>query len=106
VGGIPTILNGILYELFNRANARPVQKCFWACIGMGILGLVLSANASWPSVADLKVIGYVLGFAFVGGFLYWLANVIAFENLPVNEAECACTRRNTMRAHRSIGLSW
>ena len=80
-----TILNGILYELFNRANARPLQKCFWACVGMGSLGLVLSASTSWPS-ADLKLIAHVLGFAFVGGFLYWLANVIAFENLPVNEA--------------------
>jgi drug/metabolite transporter (DMT)-like permease len=81
-----TILNGILYELFNRASAQPLQKCFWAAIGMGTLGLVLSTNASWPSVTDLKLIAYVVGFAFVGGFLYWFANVIAFANLPVNEA--------------------
>ena len=80
-----TILNGVLYELFNRASARPLQKCFWASIGMGSLGLVLGANASWPSV-DATLITYLLGFAFVGGFLYWLANVIAFANLPVNEA--------------------
>jgi drug/metabolite transporter (DMT)-like permease len=28
----------------------------------------------------------VLGFAFVGGFLYWIANLMAFENLPTTEA--------------------
>jgi drug/metabolite transporter (DMT)-like permease len=80
-----TILNGILYELFNRARARPLQKCFWACIGMGSLGLVLSAQASWPSL-NLTLIVYVLAFAFLGGFLFWFANVIAFAHLPVNEA--------------------
>jgi len=27
-----------------------------------------------------------VGFAFVGGFLYWIANLMAFENLPTTEA--------------------
>ncbi|MDP2932963.1 MAG: DMT family transporter [bacterium] len=81
-----TIMNGILYEWFARAKANPLQKCFWACIGMGVLGLLLSINASWSRIAEPKLIMAVVGFAFVGGFLYWLSNLIAFEKLPTLEA--------------------
>lgn len=81
-----TIMNGILYEFFARAKASSLQKCFYACMGMGTLGLVLSAGASWSAIAEPKLILLVLGFAFVGGFLYWIANLMAFENLPTTEA--------------------
>jgi len=81
-----TIMNGILYEFFARAKATSLQKCFYACMGMGTLGLVLSAGASWSAIAEPKLILLVLGFAFVGGFLYWIANLMAFENLPTTEA--------------------
>src|SRR3989338_1255187 len=81
-----TIMNGILYELFARAKATPLQKCFYACMGMGTLGLVLSAGASWSAIAEPRLILLILGFAFVGGFLYWIANLVAFENLPTTEA--------------------
>ena len=80
------IMNGILYELFARAKAKPLQKCFWACIGMGLLGLILSSNTSWAPIMEPRTAFSVLGFAFVGGFLYWLANLIAFEHLPTTEA--------------------
>ena len=81
-----TIMNGFLYEFLARANATSLQKCFYACMGMGILGLVLSIGSSWTPIAEPKIILLVLGFAFVGGFLYWLANCLAFENLPTTEA--------------------
>lgn len=81
-----TIMNGILYEFFARAKTTSLQKCFWGCIGMGVLGLILSANASWMPIAEPKFALLVLGFAFVGGFLYWIANLLAFENLPTTEA--------------------
>lgn len=81
-----TIMNGILYELFARAKAKPLQKSFWACIGMGVLGFILSVNSSWVPIKEPKIMLMVLGFAFVGGFLYWLANLIAFEKLPTTEA--------------------
>lgn len=81
-----TIMNGILYEFFARAKATSLQKCFCACTGMGTLGLALSAGASWSAIAEPKLILLVLGFAFVGGFLYWIANLMAFENLPTTEA--------------------
>ncbi len=81
-----TLMNGILYEWFARAKARPLQKCFYATMGMGMLGIFLSAGTSWGAIASPKIALVVLGFAFVGGFLYWLSNLIAFENLPTTEA--------------------
>ena len=81
-----TIMNGILYEWFARATASSLQKCFWACNGMGILGLALSIHTSWGAIAQPKLIAFVIGFAFVGGFLYWISNLLAFENLPTTEA--------------------
>ncbi len=83
-----TIMNGVLYELFARAKATSLQKCFYACTGMGILGFVLSvsAGASWSAIAEPKLLLLVLGFALVGGLLYWIANLLAFENLPTTEA--------------------
>jgi drug/metabolite transporter (DMT)-like permease len=79
-------MNGILYELFARAKTNPLQKCFYGSTGMGALGLVLSAGSSWSAIAEPRLILVVLGFAFVGGFLYWIANLMAFENLPTTEA--------------------
>ena len=81
-----TVMNGILYEWFARAKASHLQKCFWACVGMGTLGLILSAHVSWSPIVQPKLIVLIIGFAFVGGFLYWLSNLVAFENLPKAEA--------------------
>jgi drug/metabolite transporter (DMT)-like permease len=80
------VMNGILYEWFARAKATSLQKCFWGSIGMGVLGLALSYNVSWAPIAEPRLAMFVLGFAFVGGFLYWIANLLAFENLPTTEA--------------------
>ena len=93
-----TIMNGILYEFFARALPektndslrerwrKKLVKLFYACMGMGTLGLIMSAGASWSAIAEPKLILFVVGFAIVGGFLYWIANLIAFENLPPTEA--------------------
>ncbi|MHB8903859.1 MAG: EamA family transporter [Patescibacteria group bacterium] len=81
-----TIMNGVMYEFFARAKSAPLQRCFWGSIGMGILGLIFSANVSWTPIVNLNVILLVLGFAFVGGLLYWIANLTAFDNLPTTEA--------------------
>jgi drug/metabolite transporter (DMT)-like permease len=80
------VMNGILYELFARATARPLQKCFWGSLGMGVLGLFLSTSVSWTAITEPKIALLVLGFVFVGGFLYWIANLTAFNNLPTTEA--------------------
>lgn len=81
-----TIMNGVLYEWFFRAKSGTLQKCFWGSVGMGTLGLLLSTGASWSAATEPKLILLVLGFALVGGFLYWIANLWAFKNLPTGEA--------------------
>lgn len=83
-----TVMNGILYEFFARAKAKSLQKCFYATVSMGLLGLALSLgqDVSWEPAYGPATALTLLGFAFVGGFLYWLANLLAFENLPVAEA--------------------
>lgn len=81
-----TLANGILYEFFARAKANSMQKCFYACVGMGTLGLLMSIGSTWTAVAGPKIIVTLLGFAFVGGFVYWIANLLAFQNLPTTEA--------------------
>lgn len=81
-----TVMNGILYEWFFRAKSALLTRCFFSSIGMGILGLVLSLRTSWTPIAEPKVALLIVGFAFVGGFLYWISNLIAFNNLPTTEA--------------------
>lgn len=83
-----TLMNGLLYELFARAKSKPLQKCLWGSLGMGTLGLLLSLSggASWEQALELKLALTILLFVFVGGLLYWIANLVAFDNLPTGEA--------------------
>ncbi len=52
---------------------------------MGIVGLVLSVQTPWANALKPELLLSLLGFAFVGGFLYWMANLLAFKNLPTVE---------------------
>ncbi len=81
-----TVMSGVLYELFAKAKTTSLQKGFFAGIGMGTLGLILSVNTPLISTMTPKLTVLLLGFAFVGGFLYWIANMLAFENLRITEA--------------------
>ena len=81
-----TIANGILYEFFARAKAELLKICFWVCVGMGMGGFALSTHASWEPIANREILILVVGFAFVGGFIYWMSNLLAFKHLPTNEA--------------------
>lgn len=84
-----TIMNAILYELFAKTKAQSHQKFFWLSVGMGLLGLSLDLNdpnTTWSAIAEPHNIWLLIGFAFVGGFLYWISNLITFKNLPTNEA--------------------
>jgi drug/metabolite transporter (DMT)-like permease len=85
---LATIANALLYECFDRAKADSLQKCFWGMLGMGTLGLVVSLynHSSWAAATNPKLLLLLLGFAFIGGFLYWKAYMVAFENLPMTEA--------------------
>ncbi|MDO8594149.1 MAG: EamA family transporter [bacterium] len=76
----------VVYELFAGKKTNPLQKCFAGSLGMGILGLVLSVRSSWERLLEPRLMLLLCILAFVGGFVYLLANMIAFEHLPTNEA--------------------
>lgn len=80
------IMNGVLYELFAKSKDSSFQKCFWASIGMALLGIFLSVGKSWEEISYSYNLVILIGFGLVGGFLYWISNLTAFENLPTNEA--------------------
>lgn len=80
-----TIWNAVLYELFARSQAKALQQCFWGTLGMGLVGLVLSFGSNWKMVFASSTLGLSLvSFALLGGLLYWLCNIWAFERLPKN----------------------
>lgn len=81
-----TVMNGILYEWFSRAKSALLTRCFFGSVGMGTLGLILSIRTSWAPIAEPQTILLIVGFAFVGGFIYWISNLVTFRNLPVTEA--------------------
>lgn len=81
------VMNGILYELFARAKSDAFQKCFYTSGGMGVVGLLISFQTPWPNVInEPALLFWIFAFAFIGGFLYWIANLWTFDNLPTNEA--------------------
>ncbi len=82
-----TICNGILYEFFARTRSAPLRRCFWGSLGIGAIGLLGSIGTSWSFVQTRpSLILALLGFAFIGGFVYWLANLYAFDYLPKDVA--------------------
>lgn len=78
-----TVFNAILYELFAKARASPFQKCFWAMLGTAVVGILMSIHANWHQLEGRHTLqATLLIFAIVGGLLYWLANLFAFQYLP------------------------
>lgn len=81
-----TIANGVFYEFLGRSKTTALKKCFWGSLSMATLGLIVSFGSSWKMAANPQLLAILIGFAFVGGFIYWLANLLAFEHLPTTEA--------------------
>lgn len=81
-----TVANGVLYEFLARTKSEKLKVCFWGSVGMGTFGVLASLHADWTSVSDFRVMSVVLLFVLVGGFLYWIANLVAFSNLQTIEA--------------------
>ena len=78
---------GIGYEYLSDSKAPKLQQCFWISVMIMIFGVFGSLHASWTPVFESpKILGLLIGFAFVGGFLYFLANFEAFKHLPVETA--------------------
>lgn len=83
---LASVMSGVLYEFLARSKTGPMQKCILAYIGMATLGFIVGFGDSWSALADSRLALIVLAFAFIGGFLYWIANVVAFKNLETLEA--------------------
>lgn len=81
------IMNGAFYEALARAKAPRLQRCFWQAIAVAVIGVLGSYRTSWSMVvSDYQLQLMLIGFALVGGFLYFLANIQAFDNLPTEAA--------------------
>lgn len=83
---LATIASAGIYELFSLTKSSAYEKCFVGSLGMGLVGLMFSLGQPWQAIGDPKNIMLLVAFSFVGGFLYWMANLVAFKNLPTNEA--------------------
>lgn len=80
-----TLTSGLTYELFARAKSPSLVRCFWGSLGIGTIGLIgsLIVGTSWkPIVQNTNLLVPLVAFAFIGGFLYWYANLLSFDNLP------------------------
>ncbi len=78
-----TIANGVLYELFAKTKSGHLEKCFWGSLGIAAIGFFGSLGEKWPVWADEPYLAawVIILFGLVGGFLYWLSNVVAFREI-------------------------
>lgn len=81
-----TLMNALYYEIISLpiGNAK-LQLCFWQAAGVAGFGFLLLPSNPWTSLAPSDYL-LVLVFALAGGFLYFLANLVAFENLTTETA--------------------
>ncbi len=76
------LMNGLFYEFAGNTTAPPLQACFWQGIFVLVVGGLGSLQAKWSWWWEFpKLRPVVIGFAVVGGFLYFLANLTAFSHL-------------------------
>lgn len=76
------LMNALFYEFAGMTTTPPLLACFWQAMCLAVVGGLGSLRASWAwwhKGVALKLA--VVGFAIVGGLLYFLANLIAFSNL-------------------------
>ncbi len=83
-----TVCNALIYECFpRRAHPELLPVCFWGSLGMGTIGLVLGTQHPWTMVTQSpSLVGWLVLFGFWYGFLYWVSNVVAFDNLNKDDA--------------------
>ena len=95
---------GIYYEGMSRAVGEKLQKVFWQAVIISFTALAgVLMSTSKPTLPDLQTSYLLLGFAFVGGFLYILANIMAFENLPIDVA-CVLAQGETPMVILASGI--
>ncbi len=76
------ILNGVFYELLCIKKAPRLLRCFWQAVAVAIIGAVFSVGDSWTPIHNQPVlIAALVGFGLLGGMIYFLSNIVAFDNL-------------------------
>jgi drug/metabolite transporter (DMT)-like permease len=82
-----TVSGALFYEALAKAKGSKLVRCFWQAGVVAIVGffgsLVLAPQILIPDFATTLI---VIEFALMGGFLYFLSNIEAFDNLPVEIA--------------------
>lgn len=80
-------MNAYFYESLTKTQAPRMCRCFWQAIAVLIVGCLGPQNYNWQILlTDPKTAGLLLGFAIIGGFLYFIANIETFKNLPIEVA--------------------
>lgn len=82
-----TISGALYYEALSKAKGDRLVRCFWQATIVSLVAL-FGTLISKPEiiVPDFKTNLLLLAFALMGGFLYFLANIEAFDNLPTEIA--------------------
>lgn len=88
---VATLLVGVGFEILGASkNIDRYNKSFWMAMLMTIVGVMTTILADRPPFAeevwDISHIVALVFYGFTGGFLYIIANVIAFEKLKTDVA--------------------
>ncbi len=81
------ISGALYYEALSKAKGTRLNRCFWQALVVALIAI--SANlisGSVVQVPDFKTTILLVAFALTGGFLYFIANIEAIDNLPTEVA--------------------
>lgn len=77
----------LYYEALSKAKGSRLTRCFWQALVVALIAI--SGNlisGSSIQVPEFKTVLLLVAFALMGGFLYFIANIEAFDNLPTEVA--------------------
>ena len=80
-----TVMNGFFYWALHRGKeVSRLLRCFWQAVGVAVVGFMGVYGMSWSGTVTMEWghVALLLVFVFTGGILYFLANILAFDNLP------------------------
>lgn len=77
----------LYYEALSKAKGDRLARCFWQAAVVAVIALLgFLISGTQFNAPDIKMSLLLIAFALMGGFLYFLANIEAFDNLPTEIA--------------------
>lgn len=77
----------LYYEALSKAKGTRLTRCFWQALVVALIAISGSViSGSVAQVPEFKTMLLLAAFALMGGFLYFIANIEAFDNLPTEVA--------------------